>query len=457
MTQIIMRAGMSPISNASPYEVLTMNMIGSNIGNMLFPYSIFRTLQTEEATIDTVTTNRYFSAKDIDKINQTYDYFVIPLANAFRRSFVGELNKLTDFINKLRIPIIVTGVGTQTQKHDLPIDRDLNQATIKFIKAVLKKSNLIGIRGEITAEYLKSLGFQEERDFTVIGCPSMFLYGKNLPTPAIKELTPASSVSINSKISLSQKFHNFMERSRLQIPDYTYVPQVIDEIYRMYLGMPYRNSFSSKRPKHFPIEATHEIYMQDKALSFVNVPSWLQYLTQKDFSFGSRIHGNIAAILAGTPCYIFVSDARIKELASYHKIPHMMISDLTRETNIFDVYQHTDFTQIHQGHEQRFLHYLDFLKKNNLKTIYDTDQARTSCPFDDQIKRISYEEPLHAFTTLSAEEQITRLEPFLSHYHKLASQANRENPNRLVDASGDMHFLTPKKDRKQWIKKILHF
>ncbi|MDO4167185.1 MAG: polysaccharide pyruvyl transferase family protein [Eubacteriales bacterium] len=456
MTKIIMRAGMSPISNTSPFEVLTMNMIGTNIGNMLFPYSIFRTLKTEDTTIDTVTTNRYFSAKDIDRINQTYDYFVIPLANAFRRSFVDELNKLTDFIGKLRIPVIVTGVGTQTQNHDSESDQNLNQATVKFIKAVLKKSNLLGVRGEITAEYLKSLGFQEERDFTVIGCPSMFLYGKNLPIPEAKGLTPDSSVSINSKISLPQKFHNFMERSRQQIPDHTYVPQVLDEIYRMYLGMPYRSDFTSKRPKHFPIEATHEIYMQDKAQSFVNVPSWLQYLAQKDLSFGSRIHGNIAAILAGTPCYIFVSDARIKELTTYHNIPHMMIKDITPETNI-DCYEHTDFAQIQIGHEQRFLHYLDFLQKNNLKTIYDTDPDRTTCPFDEQVAQISYEEPLHAFVTLSPEEQVKRLEPFLMHYSKLTAHKNRHSTNRLINNSGEMQFLEPRLSMKQKIKKFLCF
>ena len=36
-------------------------------------------------------------------------------------------------------------------------------------------------------------------------------------------------------------------------------------------------------------------------------------------------------------------------------------------------YEKADYTAIHRGHEERFMHYLDFLHKNGLQTIYDKD------------------------------------------------------------------------------------
>lgn len=50
----------------------------------------------------------------------------------------------------------------------------------KFVKAILNKSAILGLQGEITAAYLRKLGFTEEKDFTVIGCPVVFMNGDEL-------------------------------------------------------------------------------------------------------------------------------------------------------------------------------------------------------------------------------------------------------------------------------------
>src|SRR5699024_11303644 len=65
-----------------------------------------------------------------------------------------------------------------------------------FINAVLERSNIIGVRGQITADYLNYLGFTEGVDHTVIGCPSMYTFGRDLK---IKEL----NLKENSSIALS--------------------------------------------------------------------------------------------------------------------------------------------------------------------------------------------------------------------------------------------------------------
>lgn len=103
-----MRMTMSPFDNDNLYNVVTKDTIGSNSGNLLFPYSIMRNIYKDGDVIDKYTKAR---EEDASAINENYDMFIIPLANAFRESFVGELRNLTKLIKRLNIPCIVVGVG----------------------------------------------------------------------------------------------------------------------------------------------------------------------------------------------------------------------------------------------------------------------------------------------------------------------------------------------------------
>jgi hypothetical protein len=336
---------------------------------------------------------------------------VLPFANGFRRSFIPQLNAVTKLVNQLKIPCVVVGIGMQAKLDKEIHAPELDEAVNNFMKAVLKKSSKVGVRGEFTADYLKQLGFVEERDFTVIGCPSMYMYGKELPEMQIKELTPESNVSMNGKIQLSQKFHDFMYRCSKELPNYHYVPQVIEELSNMYLGKAYPEGFCKKVPNHFPVDFTHPLYRSGRGVTFTDLPSWLAYLREKDFSFGSRIHGNITAILAGTPCFIIVSDKRIMELVDYHNIPHILMKDLKKDTSIFDLYEKADFSGIRKGHEQRFFHYLDFLNENGLETIFDEEgNAPQEALYDKRIKEMECAGPVKAFSALQPEEQLERLQ-----------------------------------------------
>lgn len=405
-----MRAGMSPLDNRSQFDVVTQNLIGNNMGNMLFVYSMFRTLMTEDTEIDTILTNRAYQLEEIEKMNQEYDYFVIPLANAFRDGFIKELEYLTKIVKNLTIPCIVTGIGIQ-KKIDSPLNQEFlfNEPAKEFMKAVLEKSALVGVRGEITAEYLKILGFQEEKDFTVIGCPSMYTYGKQLPKPKKNNLTEESDVCINYKIDLPKILHQTIEKSKIQLPNYTIIPQSIEELRLMYAGVPYPVEKHTSVPKKYPVHIASKDYRNDKIRGFVNVPQWIQYIKESEFSFGSRIHGNIAGVLAGTPSYIFVYDGRILELARYHNIPHQTVKQMTSKTDIFELYAKTDFNSVTLGHEQRFSHFLQFLDQNGLETIYDKNGEAKKVPFEEKLGKMELEPPIRSISCVSWKEREERM------------------------------------------------
>lgn len=427
MRKVLMRAVMSPGKNNKAIDVITKNLIGNNTGNMIFANSMFRTVMTEDTKIDTIATNRAFSKEEIDNMNEQYDCFIIPLANAFRASFVKELEYLTKLVKGLKIPCVIAGVGIQAKLNaDITQSFSFDEAAKKFVDAVLEKSSIVGVRGEITGNYLKHLGYKEEIDYTVIGCPSMYMFGKDLPKARVNGLSKDSKVSINYKIDLPLPLHELINRSMQKIPDFHFVPQSIEELRLMYAGVPYPVKKHKLIPEEYPLSLASEIYRGDKVLGFVNVESWLEFLRSVDFSFGSRIHGNIAAVLAGAPCYIFAYDSRICELAMYHNIPFMQAKDITDSTNVFDIYEKTDFTSIQKGHEERFLHFVDFLNKNEVKHIYDSNGIATRIPFEEQKRDMVFEPAVHSFSSISIEEQEERLRLYHKYEEKRYKQLKKE-------------------------------
>lgn len=419
MKKILMRAAMNPLDNWDSAKVIAKNMIGGNAGNMLFSYSVARTLMCDDVVIDTTLTDRKFTDAEVDRINQEYECFVLPLANAFRITFRKELVCLIELIRRLTIPCIVIGVGVQA-KVDESVEQDFvfDELSEQFVKEILKKSAMIGVRGEITADYMKKLGFTEEKDFTVIGCPSMYMHGDQLELKEPGDLTPDSLVSVNRKINISNKLHKFIVRSSALFNHYMYVPQGIDDLKLLYTGTPINQKKYPKIPESYPNTVEQEIYASGHEIGFTNVNAWLAFLRQRDFSFGSRIHGNMAAALAGIPVYIFAPDARILELARYHNIQHMLAKDIKKATNIFDVYQKADFSSVKKGHKERFHHYLDFLEVNGLQHVYGEQRSNLETPFDRAIAKKQFAKGVMPVTSVSDIEKASRVIKY-QYYNKV--------------------------------------
>lgn len=416
MKRILMRSSMHPLRVYSTSDAIRKNIMNQNTGNMIFAYSIARTLLLDETTFGITRTVNNFSDAAVEKINAEYDCFVIPLANAFRKSFQEELDIMTRLIKRLKIPCIVVGIGLQAGVGE-EIDKEFvfDDSAKKFVKAVLEKSSIIGVRGEITAQYMRKLGFVEEKDFTVIGCPSMYLHGDQVPLKDPVELTPQSLVSVNRKIGLPDTLQQFIYDTSLKFENAMFVPQGIDDLRLLYAGKAIDRVKFPKIHETYPWQMDNEICSSGHEIAFTNVPSWLEFLSGRDFSFGSRIHGNIAAVLSGTPAYIFAPDSRILELARYHNIQHMAAKDITEDTDIFDIYEKTDFTSVQRGHRERFEHYLDFLDANGLEHVYKENRTNHRTRFDEMIESMDFPSGVMALNLQSLTEQRVRLDDYFDY------------------------------------------
>src|SRR5699024_3693385 len=152
MKNILIRSGISPLETFDASYMVNKNSIGGNVGNLIYAYSVYKTLMTEGTNI----VPDYYSRnpQNADEINEKYDSYIIPLADAFRTDFIHELKDYTKLIKKLKIPVIVIGVGLRAPSEPklnegFPFDDDVKE----FVKAVLEKSNMLSVRGLITEDY----------------------------------------------------------------------------------------------------------------------------------------------------------------------------------------------------------------------------------------------------------------------------------------------------------------
>ena len=80
-----------------------------------------------------------------------------------------------------------------------------------------------------------------------------------------------------------------------RFPNTYFVPQFIDDLRLMYLGIPHPDTADS-RVLH-PTNLDHPVFVEDKARFFINLPSMFAFNREMDFNYGTRIHGAIGNIL----------------------------------------------------------------------------------------------------------------------------------------------------------------
>ncbi len=210
-----------------------------------------------------------------------------------------------------------------------------------------------------------------------------------------------SKVAINNSRLSPENLLKFLERSQREFNDITFIPQWMKELKLTYYGGP---DIDNKDQLTYPTSLTHRLYQEDKVNYFLSAHDWIEFLRTVDLSFGARLHGNITATIAGTPSILFPKDARMRELAEYHQLTHVMANEVTDDTTIFDLIEQVDFHSPEKMQKRNFNNYIDFLNKNDLDHIYNYG-GKTD--FDSKVVN---SEIVHPIIAVSPTEQTKRLQ-----------------------------------------------
>lgn len=411
MKKFLIRGGLSPFDNFSPLQVLSQNAIGDNVGNLLYAYGCFRTLFSEDTSLelDYYKGEQGYSQKQIDEINESYDGYLIPLADAFRPDFRTKLTIYTSLIRRLKIPVYLLGVGLRAPyepnlQESFPFDAEVRD----FIKAVLEHSAIVGLRGQITGDYLKKLGFREEKDYTVIGCPSMYSRGRALPELRKDSLEKDSRISINFSAVTPDPVMEMLLANLKKYPNHCFTGQNIQDLRLLYTGIPHSNDHNAL----YPAALSHQLYQEDRVRFFVNVPSWFSHMKTIDFTIGGRLHGNVAGVLCGCAPLFIMQDARMRELAEYHHFPRIPAQDIKPEDDFQELLAKVDLCSHLRQQAANFDHFLWFLEQNGLEHIYQDDPSRRQAPLDLEMEKRTYEPAVSSVIACGPAEGLSRCQSY---------------------------------------------
>ena len=364
--RILVRAGKDPLTPMSAERSLTVRrngVFGTNAGNMLFYTAAWRTLLTDDVELaaDGYEAERGRAAAVASRINAEYDRFVIPLANAFRGSFLPHLDRLTAVIRRLDIPVTVLGVGAQLP-FNAPVDAapaEMRESVRAFVAAVLDRSPTVGVRGVFTRDFLIELGFHDDQ-IDVIGCPSLYGYGGDGSLSVGDGITRQSALAVTYSPYL-RDVGGFVREVTQSFPRSVVVPQTVEALALLLWGEPTRYAAKTDLPE----SAAHELYQSGRMRFFVDATTWIESLRDRDLVVGTRIHGTIAGLLAGTPSILIAHDSRTRELAEFHAIPHRTKAAL-RRIDVERWYAKADFGAFTAAHPRNVENFRRFLERHEL-------------------------------------------------------------------------------------------
>src|SRR3954468_16178257 len=369
--RLLIRCGKLPDQRLDPFTSYTRAVTGSNVGNLLFQQAVIKTLTLPDNELEC--NGYHLLPGDADRINASCDALVLPFANQFRTDQRANLAQLADTVERLRVPVIVVGIGCQTDlDHDYSNLDPIKDEVKRFVGAVLDRSASIGVRGAWTAEYLCKLGF---RDVEVIGCPSMYLHGAALPTPRpVARFGRDTRLTVNVSAPSTQAefsvglaaFGQALAGAVQAYDDVEYVPQQNNTLGTLLLG----RLRSTDEHQLMPPPMYSRLHQLGRVTTFVDPQTWIEHLRSRQFVFGTRLHGVIAAVLAGTPAHLVAHDSRTLELARYHGIAHTLVRDLDAQMEPAELYKRSNPATLLDGHSKRFEAYLAFLQHNGLRTTY---------------------------------------------------------------------------------------
>jgi hypothetical protein len=256
----------------------------------------------------------------------------------------------------------------------MDFDAELKEVHKDFYKAVLNHSASIGVRGQWTHDYLvKILGFSTDC-IDVIGCPSVRYYGRYFdkickPYP----LRDLKHMKINTNFTAygyNKTWADYMNYVWKDFPNSDVLFTDKEEGDLLWNNI----EITNKGRLHADLPQTKEHFMiqQNRTYFHISEVKIIKHLSGYDFSLGTRIHGTVAAVLAGIPVMQIAPDLRQLEIADFHSIPYILTADLPKYT-LEQLYEKSleGMKKFHTNYNHNLQIYVDFLKKNEVPVNYE--------------------------------------------------------------------------------------
>lgn len=339
--------------------------ICQNWGNRLWLQGIFSELDTGENDYHFLT-----GQETVDEINRYFDFIILPMANIFYSGYVEAMQNLTEIFEQITIPIYVIACGVQADNYDCleSVISEIGAVSSKFIHAIYNTGGEFALRGFFTKEFFSKLGFH---DAVVTGCPSLYQLGSDFRVSTSKQAFSDLKPVFNGRVApLTQVLKAYPNSIFIDQCDYyqcLYQPDYLAQTDLRFMA-----NFVERFDRY-----SAQLLSEKRIAMIADMNEWSFFLKTNGFnySFGSRIHGTIMAILSGIPSTILCGDSRTREMAEFFDIPNYVthFSHIFSVDELLKLYDQADYTRFNQTFSDKFQYFEKFLSDRGIVSHVNTE------------------------------------------------------------------------------------
>ncbi|MBK1657312.1 hypothetical protein CKO45_03590 [Paracraurococcus ruber] len=341
--------------------------VGHNVGNLAFHYAMTKILGGPQDSLEWHV--------DPERMNAMARLGVMPCANQIGPH--ADYGRLADRFATLRIPLVAVGMGAQGgADYALP---EVPEGTRRWIEEIAKRSPRgapnIGLRGPFTLKVLEQCGLGDRA--VVTGCPTLFLN----PDPMLGRRIAAKAAKPFAHVAMAAGHQKWRQLSALEAS----LTRILDESGGSYIVQSPIEMVALARGEADSLPEEDLVELRDyarpgttldefkrwsrrHARAFFNISEWMEHLRGVDFVAGTRIHGIVLALQAGTPGLCIAHDSRTRELCETMGVPFIMAGEVIRGTTLEELRSRFVFDgEAFDAHRRAMARTMDgFLQSNAL-------------------------------------------------------------------------------------------
>ena len=297
-----------------------------NAGNMIHADAAFRIVRN-----GVFHTREWPASADVVRfVERECSHVVYIFANALRLGDTEprQFAETVKFLEATTKPVIAFGLGAQadsTDDHAAP----LPEAAIRMLQLLSNRCHSIGVRGAFTERVLRHHGIDNVR---ITGCPSLY-----------SNLSPDFPLDTGKEGAIAFAGTHFFREQEAALLGFAirhgfqHVEPVSKLLYEAHAHLSRRELEEDPNLPYFvrglikqgaATETQAITYLLSHFNMFWDMPSWRKFNRERiSFTYGTRFHVNMAALISGVPALWVVHDARTRELADFMSLPHVSIDE----------------------------------------------------------------------------------------------------------------------------------
>jgi hypothetical protein len=310
-----------------------------------------------------------WTEEGLERIRSNHSHLILVVANAIRlgapagaiETLLQEQAILAKNIERARLPVVVLSLGAQANLGTLP-DSSVAAETLRLLKVISSHCQKIAVRGAFTAEACIKLGV---KNVEVVECQSFFWHLTPHFTQRLTDPSPdtaAQAVAFN----FTHAAREAALINQAMASGYDFIGQGNiheQEIHDDELPTtPYRWGVDIALEKGLIDQGPYENWIKTHFFQFDDPSSWIEHMKRYGFSFGTRLHGNMAALIAGTRALWIVHDMRTKEVCEHFRLPFVEFETLGKGAALADLVERADYLDCIRSYPDRFRALYEYLE-----------------------------------------------------------------------------------------------